>query len=400
MNRVKPDLLSVFHSAVDAVGGKQVVEKEICQEKYAHKYHIVAIGKAADAMVQGLPPEKIFNGLIISKHGHFSEKLKQDARFICVESDHPVPKEASISAGKMLLTYLDSLPKNAPCLFLISGGASALVEVLQEGWSLADLAELTQYLLANSYSIADMNSIRRKISKIKGGGLWNYIGDRPVSCLIISDVSDDNPVDIGSGLLFPDSDGRHLPDLPAEWLARIKPVEAIKPSRQFDWKIIASLSDAKQAAAVQAEKLGYTVQVIPEFMDGDAIDVARECIEHIKKHPETLFIWGGETTVNLPENPGVGGRNQQLALAAAIQMEGSQNAYLLAAGTDGSDGLSNATGAIVDSNTVAKAKELGLNASDYLNRADANSFFKITDNLVITGATGTNVMDLIIAIQL
>jgi len=135
-------------------------------------------------------------------------------------------------------------------------------------------------------------------------------------------------------------------------------------------------------------------------MGGDVIDVARECTEHIRKHPEIMFIWGGETTVKLPANPGMGGRNQQLALAAAIEMEALQNAYLLAAGTDGSDGLSNATGAIVDSNTLLKARGLGLNAIDYLNRADANSFFKITDNLVITGATGTNVMDLIIAIQL
>ena len=399
MDKTKTDLLSIFQAAINSVAGKQVVAKEISHKKYTEKYHIIAIGKAADAMVQGLPDNKVVDGLVISKHGHISAQLQEDPRFICLESDHPIPKEASILAGKTLLEYLGRLPPKVPCLFLISGGTSALVEVLQDGWSLADLAKLTDYLLANAYSIGEINAVRRKVSKIKGGGLWNYLSDHPVACLIISDVPNDNPVDIGSGLLFFDTSG-DMPKISHEWLSRIKPIEPIKIPKSFDWNIIASLSDAKQAAAKHAKKLGYSVKVISAFIDGDAVNAAKVCVKYIKNNPQTLFIWGGETTVALPENPGKGGRNQHLALAAAIQMEELQSCYLLAAGTDGSDGLSTATGALVDSDTVKRANDQSLNALEFLHKADSNSFFQATDELIITGATGTNVMDLMLAIRL
>ena len=399
MNKTKSDLLSIFQQAITAVAGKQVVAQEFSRNKYTDKYHVVAIGKAADAMVLGLPDDKVINGIVISKHGHISEQLQQDTRFICIESDHPMPKQASILAGEALLDYLTALPKNAPCLFLISGGTSALVEVLQDGWTLADLTDLTNYLLANDFSIAEINAVRRKISKIKGGGLWHYLGDRPVTCLMISDVPNDNPVDIGSGLLFPDTESS-LPQLPSEWSSRINPVHQINLAPGFDWKIIASLSDAKQAAAHQAKKLGYSVRVIAKFVNGKAVDTAQQCVDYVMNNPHVLYIWGGETTVTLPSKPGKGGRNQHLALAAAIQMDNTQNCYLLAAGTDGTDGLSSATGALVDSDTVMKGKNLGLDASEYLEKADSNSFFQATDELIMTGATGTNVMDLVLAIKI
>jgi len=399
MNKIKLDLLSIFQHAIGAVAGKQIVAQEFSRNKYIDEFHVVAIGKAADAMVLGLPDDNVINGIVISKHKHISERLQQDTRFICIESDHPMPKQASILAGKELLDYLTTLPKNAPCLFLISGGTSALVEVLQDGWTLADLTDLTNYLLANAFSIGEINSVRRKISKIKGGGLWHYLGDRPVTCLMISDVPDDNPVDIGSGLLFPDTDSS-LPQLPIEWSSRINPICQINVTPSFDWKIIASLSDAKRAAAYHAKELGYSVRVIAEFVNGKAVDTAQKCVNHITNNPQVLYIWGGETTIILPNKPGKGGRNQHLALAAAIQMNNTQDCYLLAAGTDGTDGLSTATGALVDSDTVLKGKKLGLDASEYLIKADSNSFFQITDELIITGATGTNVMDLVLAINI
>lgn len=402
MNNIKTDLLDIFQTALSAVAGKQVVEKAIKHEKYAGRFHVIAIGKAADAMVQGLSDENIIDGLIISKHGHISNQLQQDSRFSCIESDHPIPQNSSLLAGKALLKYLQELPDNAPCLFLISGGASALVEVLHDGWSLADLTELTDYLLANAYSISEINAVRRKVSKIKGGGLWYFLGDRSVSCLIISDVPNDNPIDIGSGLLFPDTDtASAMPNLPNKWLSRLKASEPINIPKSFNWEIIASLSNAKQAAADHAIKLGYSVKVISDFIDGEAINVAKDCVEQIKNKPQKIFIWGGETTVILPKNPGKGGRNQHLALAAAIQMQDDlAECYLLAAGTDGSDGLSTATGALVDNKTVKKGYKRGLDASEHLQKADANSFFEASDELIITGATGTNVMDLVIAIQL
>lgn len=398
MKKIKKDLLSIFHAALEKVAGKRVVEKEIKRLDDSARYHVIAIGKAADAMVQGLPATKVIDGLIISKHGHISSTMNQDPRFLSIESDHPIPKQASLSAGKALLDYLEKLPQDAECLFLISGGTSALVEVLEDDWALNDLTDLSNYLLANAYPIDQINAVRKKTSKIKGGGLWNYLGNRPVTCLMISDVPNDNPEDIGSGLLFP-TKKNELPKLPEEWLSRLKPAKIIKAPKNFNWKIIASLSSAKQAAEIKAKQLGYSVKVIPTFCNGQVQAVAQNCIKTICKSPKTVFIWGGETTVILPSNPGKGGRNQHLALTAAIEMDMLHDCYLLAAGTDGTDGLSIATGALVDSFTLNRGRKLTLNALDFLNKADSNTYFTQTNEEIVTGATGTNVMDLIIAIK-
>jgi hydroxypyruvate reductase len=399
MNSLREDLLDIFQTAVNAVGGKSVVSKEIQTGNYPDNFHVIAIGKAADAMLQGLPSDKIKTALLISKHGHISETLQQDQRLTCIESDHPVPKVNTIKAGQALMEFVRQLPGHEPCVFLISGGASALVEVLEDGWDLLQLQQLTDYLLANAYAINEINTIRRRLSKIKGGGLWDYLGGRPVYCLMISDVPDDDPGIIGSGLLFPANDNK-LPELPENWAEKINPYKVRTQGNDFNWKIIASLSDAKQAAANRAADLGYKTHIVSEFLQGEASELAVSCVNKIKTQHNILFIWGGESTVHLPNEPGAGGRNQHLALSAAIEIQGMENTVLLAAGTDGSDGMTKATGALVDGTTVETGAKKQLIAQDYLQRADSYSYFKDTDELIVTGATGTNVMDLVLAISL
>ena len=398
MKHLENDLKSIFLAAIRAVEGKTVVSRALSSDKDG-PYHVIAIGKAAESMLQGVPEDKIIDGLLISKHGHISTAIKQDKRFICIESDHPVPSEASLQAGRALLGYLENMPAHEPCLFLISGGTSSLVEVLEEGWTLAELSQLTQYLLENAYSIDEINAVRRQVSKIKGGRLWSFIGSRPVNCLLISDVPNDDPAIIGSGLLFPSSNNV-LPELPANWATKLKPIKVLPIPSDFQWQIVASLKDAKQAAARHAETLGFKVEIIAQFLDGLAIKAAENCVKKLYRNPKILTIWGGETTVQLPKNAGKGGRNQHLALAAAINMAGNQTMYLLAAGTDGSDGNTNATGAVVSGEMVASDLALGLNAKEYLSRADSNTYFKIVGGLIETGATGTNVMDLVLGIKL
>lgn len=399
MNSIRDDLLDVFQTAVAAVGGKSVVSKELQNGNYPDEFHVIAIGKAADAMLQGLLTESIKTALLISKHGHISETHEQDPRITCIESDHPVPRENTIKAGQALLSFIRQLPEKEPCVFLISGGASALVEVLEDDWDLPQLQKLTDYLLANAYAIDEINAIRRRLSKIKGGGIWDYIGDRPVHCLMISDVKEDDSGVIGSGLLFPVKNIK-LPELPEKWAEKINPYKARAQGKYFNWRIVASLSDAKQAAAKRAVELGYKTNIVSEFLQGEASEVAISCVNKIKTVSDTLFIWGGESTVRLPKEPGAGGRNQHLALAAAIEMQGMENTVLLAAGTDGSDGMTFATGALVDGSTVEAGAKKQLNAEVYLQRADSNSYFKETSGLIVTGATGTNVMDLVLAISL
>lgn len=397
MNDVTEDLRAIFQSAVDAVAGNSAVKKELATNAYPEKFHIVAIGKAADSMVQGVPAKQIISGLVISKHGHLSELLQVNPVLTCLESDHPIPKENSLKAGKALIHYLENLAEKEAVLFLISGGASALVEVLQEGWDLAQLQALTDYLLANAHPIHEINTVRRHISSCKSGGLWSHISPREVRCLMISDVPNDDPAIIGSGLLFPAKENS-LPELPGLWLEKLGEYMPNKAPKNFSWKIIACLDNAKKAAAVNAEARGYKVIIMPAFLQGDACYEAKLCVKIVRENKGILCIWGGETTVKLPCNAGKGGRNQHLALAAAIEMAGVKKTYLLAAGTDGSDGMTTATGALVNHATVQKGEQQYLIAGDYLFNADANSFLKATDDLIITGATGTNVMDLVMGI--
>ena len=397
MTSIPDDLKAIFQAGIDAVAGQHVVSKALMANDYSSAFHVVAIGKAADAMLQGVPDSRILSALLISKHGHISKTTYQNTKIQCIEADHPIPKEDSIKAGLALLSYLKQLPEKSPCLFLISGGTSALVEVLQDGWTLEDLSRLTDYLLANAYSINEINSVRRQVSKIKGGGLWNYMGERSVTCLMISDVPNDDPTIIGSGLLYP-SNNNQLLNLPQEWLNKLNIIKPNKVPKSFNGKVIACLDDAKKAAGVKAKSLGYQIKIMSDFLDSDAQQTAKKCVKTLQENKKQLCIWGGETTVNLPENAGQGGRNQHLALAAAIEMEGMENTFLLAAGTDGSDGMTTATGAIVEGLTVKQGLKQKLKAKDYLQKADSNSFLKATGSLIITGATGTNVMDLVLGI--
>lgn len=423
MKQIRADLLTIFNAALHAVGGASAVKQELISGDYPDQFHLIAIGKAADAMLQGVievettTNKRILSALLISKHGHISPQTKNDPRILHLESDHPLPKQASLNAGAALTDYLSHLAKNEACLFLISGGASSLVEVLQDAWDLPQLQALTDYLLSNAYPIDQINIIRRRISSIKGGGLWQYINDRdgeregegedkedkedrPTHCLMISDVPSDNPADIGSGLLFPVND-IELPDLPEQFTALIPVFQQHKQANNFTWKIIASLSIAKQAAAKKALELGYQANIQAEFLAGEATEVAKTCVRTSQENKNTLLIWGGETLVYLPENPGAGGRNQHLALSAAIAMQATNinNTVLLAAGTDGSDGVSDATGAIVDKETVNRGSAKRLNAEDHLRAGDSNSYLNATQDTLLTGATGTNVMDLVLAIS-
>lgn len=392
-------LLQLYPAALDAVRGDVVVKKTLTKLNYQQEYHLLAIGKAAEAMSLGAIEQLgilIKTGLVISKHGHFKSHLVSNSRFHCIEADHPIPAKDSLAAGKQLTRYLQQLPNDDHCLVLISGGTSSLAEVLQDDWNLDELQEINQYLLENAYSIEQINAVRCQLSKIKAGGLWNYFGNKHITCLMISDVEGDSPAVIGSGLLFPSS--ATIPStLPSKWLNRFHPSSAIH-SPYFYWEIIATLDHAKQAVATAAINMGYRAKVDTTFLQGNAADVATECARQLKQTDVDIIIWGGETTVKLPNNPPKGGRNQHFALAAAIELAGS-NCALISLGTDGSDGTTKAAGGIVDGQTLARGTQQSLSAKQYLQEANAYRFLKAVDGLVITGATGTNVMDIVIGIK-
>jgi hydroxypyruvate reductase len=400
----RDDLLAIYAAALTAVEGQQVVKRSLADLKYQHDCHLIAIGKAAESMSVGAIEQlgnAIQSGLIITKQGHFttaltSNNLTSNKRFKCIEASHPVPDWSSLQAGEQLVHYLQQLPQQAHCLLLISGGASSLVEVLRPDWTLAELQALTHHLLAKGYPIDEINAVRRHVSRIKAGGLWSYLQNKQVTCLMISDVADNDPAIIGSGLLFPSSSV--IPStLPSKWRSRFKALPDIN-APNFTWDVIAILDDAKQAAALAAVALGYRVNIDPIFLKGDAIDMAKYCVRQLQQSTANMMIWGGETTVNLPNNAPIGGRNQHFALAVAIELSTSGGAFLCI-GTDGSDGSSSAAGAFVDAETIQQGRLHELSAEEYLQQANAHAFLTATGGLVTTGATGTNVMDLVLGIK-
>lgn len=413
-------LLSMFDAALDAVKGHQAVLRHLQTHKadFTQPIQLVAVGKAASSMAQGaLAFEQeggqnwIERGLVITKHGHLDD-WKSDSRFDLYESAHPVPTQDSLDAGVALLNFIASAPDNAAFLFLVSGGASSLVEVLQDGLTLADLAEANRWLLGSGLDITGMNRIRRQLSRIKGGNLMAFLDGRPAKALLISDVPGDDPAVIGSGPLMSSGGVEDRWDMDAlttsgvpEWLkgrlgnADVSSFAAVKVPHN----IVAGNQGALAAAAQRGRELGYPVSIEGRFLEGDAEQVAKELVEQLKAADPGVYLWGGETTVQLPDNPGRGGRNQHLALAAATGIQGADGLVFLSVGTDGSDGPGKDAdaGALVDGQTLKRgvAADPQLDPHQSLVNADAGRFLNASGDLVHTGPTGTNVMDLVIALK-
>ncbi len=406
-NAIRKDLLRIYQAALTRVSGFDAVRRYLEGHPVRGDHRLIAIGKAAASMSMGAlaaAGDIIKTGLVITKHGHLDAGLDKYPQVRCLEANHPVPGEASLAAGAALLEFIEESPKDARFLFLISGGASSLVEVLAEGMDLATLRRLTDALLAGGLSITKMNQVRRGISRIKGGRLADYLNGRQATCLLISDVPGDDPAVIGSGPLVNVQSDASLADLPENirrLLGKTKLVPAPKAEAftSITTKVIAKLDDAKQAAAAEARRLGFKVIVHPEFLEGDAEQAAKTLIGQLVDAPAGVHVWGGETAVTLPSNPGRGGRNQHLALAAAVHLQGKEGFYLLAAGTDGTDGPTEDAGALVDGETIARGELHGLNARDCLRRADGGTFLEASGDLIRTGPTGTNVMDLVIGLK-
>ena len=360
--------------------------------------------------------EQLVAGLIITKLGHCGDKQNYTNEGVvesipCIEAGHPVPNENSLRAGKELLFFIDRQPLSRTLIFLISGGTSSLVEILPDGVTMADLQKLNEWLLGSGLDIATMNNVRANISCLKGGRLAKYLDGRKVLNLMMSDVPGDRPHVIGSGLLSPNPDLQKslsnvlIGKLP-KWLDQLlqnteqAPIVTDTCFNTIDTHVIATIMDAKQAAAEAARILGYETVLHEEVIRGDALATGKELAHTLCDSRPALHIWGGETTVCLPDNPGRGGRNQHLALAAATVLDGSSDCWLLAAGTDGSDGPTANAGAVVDGETLTRGFLAGFEAEKMLARADSGTFLAATGDLLHTGPTGTNVMDLVIGLKI
>jgi glycerate 2-kinase len=360
----EPDLLALWKSGVDAVRGDRAVARALQDGIVPRPHRIIAIGKAAAAMAA--PAATAWpdvSCLVVTKYGHGSEAPTSAT---VIESAHPVPDASSLTAGRALQAAVADCPPGSDLLMLVSGGASALAEVPSGGISLQELQDSTNALLASGATIGEMNRHRTMHSDIKGGKLLAGFRGARVTTLALSDVEGDGLAIIGSGI------GNVLPER----------------SFDFDAHVIASNAIARAAVAASSP---VPVHTNVETLYDDVAVLAPRIAALLASAEPGLHILGGEPVVHLPEFPGRGGRNMALALGLAREIEGTAGLRILVAGTDGTDGPTDAAGAVIDGQTW---DETGTEA---LSRADAYPWLEKRDALIKTGPTGTNVMDLLIA---
>ncbi len=405
---IRKRLLQLYQQLLEAIRGDRLVAQALKDRPLqADKIALLATGKAAASMAQGAKQalgERLVEARVITKTDHCG-MLEKETGITCIEAGHPLPDQRSLEAGQGLVDWLSRLPTDVCLLVLTSGGTSALVERLPAITSLEDLVRLNQWLLRSGLDIQAVNRIRQSVSCIKGGGLLACApAGMRLAHLILSDVPNDDPTVIGSGLFVPSDamSAQELARLP-DWIQSLQ--RAAAPCREWPEntvrvhsQIIGSNRLACQQLADMAAKTGLEVHLHAEPLAGDAGLQGQRLAGYLQQRAAGgLHIWGGETTVVLPENPGRGGRNQHLALAAAQQLAGSVDMTLLAAGTDGSDGPTSDAGALVDGATVIRGEEQGFDVQRALQQRDAGSFLEAAGDLIDTGATGTNVMDIVLA---
>jgi len=401
--RPREQLLEIYSAALAAVHGRRRVRDALTAHPLEGPVALVAVGKAACAMARGAQEAlgtAIVDALIVTKYGH-GEPLPWPV----IEAGHPLPDAMSLAAGEQLAAFVTRLPLSTTVLVLLSGGASALLERLPAGMTLDDLRRVNEWLLGSGLDIHAMNSVRKRLSCIKDGRLAQMLQPRPVACLAISDVPGDDPRSIASGPLTSDPRAPNAANLPSflrQILARTPPLPPANADcfNDVHYTIVARNVDACAAVAAAAPP-GWRVQMHAGFVQGEAAEAGARLARVLDDSgPGTFHVWGGETTVRLPPQPGRGGRCQQLALAAARELDGRENVWLLAAATDGSDGPGEDAGALVDGGTIARGEAEGFDANDALARADAGSFLEASGDLIATGPTGTNVMDLVLGLRL
>lgn len=375
-------LLGLLQAGLQRVDGRRCVREALTGLAPAPaRVWLAAVGKAAESMALGAHEAlgaAIERTLLITRDAPTAAQFVAGSAVETLLGAHPVPDERSLAAGERLLAWVDALPPGVQPMFLISGGASSLVEVLEAGATLHDLEELTRLAFAQGIAIGELNARRAALSRIKGGRLAARLRSRPARALFVSDVPQDDPRVIGSGLMGPADSG----------------------ADQVERQVVASVDHAVVAVAAAAAELGLSVHAPPRRFEGDAARLAARFAHELRLASVQLCVWGGESTVRLPPHPGRGGRNQHLALAAARLIAGHADLMLLAAGTDGIDGVTEDAGALIDAETCARLTLAELDADRCLQQADSARALAASGDLVHTGPTATNVGDLVIGLKL
>lgn len=411
-------LESLFRSAVAAAYPAAVLPATLPEPPARGRLVILAAGKAAGPMTevaeqhyQSLLPRQRIAGLAVTRHGY-----GRPTQIIpVIEAGHPVPDAAGISTTKRVLALADAVDADDLVLVLLSGGASANWIAPVDGLTLAEKQAVTRALLKSGAAIGEMNTLRKHLSRIKGGRLAGRAFPAAVATLAISDVPGDDPAVIGSGPTVPDpttlADARaivaryrlNLPERVTRALndaANETPKPGAKIFERSSYRIVARPADSLHAAAERAGAAGYETIMLGDRLQGEAREVAAEHAKLARavraEGRRAVILSGGELTVTL-RGKGHGGPNQEYALALAIYLDGAGGLAALAADTDGTDGgggrADDPAGAFVDATTLARARSAGLDPAAFLADNDSTGFFNAIGDLLTTGPTFTNVTD-------
>ena len=386
---------------------------------------VLGAGKAGGSMAEAVdalwPKDAPMSGLVVARYDYVPPAYKAlqqrgAGRIEVVEAAHPVPDEAGRRAAKRIAELAQGLTKDDLVLCLISGGASSLLAMPAEGVSLEEKQSINKALLKSGAAIDEMNCVRKHLSAIKGGRLAAMCAPAQVVTLLISDVPGDAPEVIGSGPTVPDSTtcadalrilARYGIDVSAAARAGLESgvFETPKPGDPrfagHQVHMIATPLQSLEAAAALARRSGIGVHVLSDEMEGESREVGKvqaALARHVARHgapfsKPCVILSGGETTVTVKSKAGRGGRATEFLLGCAIALQGEPGVHVLAADTDGIDGVEDNAGAIVSPDTLARAQAQGLKAQDFLDRNDAYNFFKPIGDLVVPGPTFTNVND-------
>lgn len=371
------------------------------------RIYTVAVGKAAWRMAKAAKDalgKRIQQGIVVTKYQHVERDI---LGMCCYEAGHPIPDENSFKASQAVIDLVSKLGEGDTVLFLLSGGGSSLFE--KSLISGKELADITGQLLACGASIMEMNTVRKRLSAVKGGKFAQLCSPARIFSIVLSDILEDSLDMIASGPAYPDNSTSEMAlkivkkynlHLSSQAMACLHK-ETPKILTNVETKIAGSVRDLCEAAARACEKLGYETTILTEQLSCEAKEAGSFLASIAKSHQNTekgiAYIAGGETVVHLIGN-GKGGRNQELVLSAAAGIEGLQGTAIFSIGSDGTDGPTDAAGGYCDGNTGIYLRRQGVDIYEFLQNNDAYSALEKCGGLIFTGPTGTNVNDVAVVL--
>ena len=398
---------NIINAAINAVLPDEAVKRALSGKEFSGKVILVAAGKAAWQMAKAAEDylgDKIDKGVVVTKYDHVRGSIN---RCVCIEAGHPVPDENSFRGTQEAIEAVSNLSANDTVLFLISGGGSALFEKpLISG---EELQDITNQLLACGADIVEINTVRKRLSAVKGGKFAKICEPAQVYAIVLSDILGD-PLDmIASGPACPDSStcedaARIIAKYGIRLSEKAKELMSIETPKQIDnvtTQINGSVKQLCSAVEKECIKYGYEPVMLTDQLCCQAKEagsfLASIAKTHINLGKKIAFIAGGETVVNLTGH-GKGGRNQEIALAASSAISGLDNVAVFSVGSDGTDGPTDAAGGYVDSDTHMELKKLGIDEYEVLKENDAYHALEKVGGLIKTGPTGTNVNDVAVVL--